>query len=138
LRRKYNAGNKTRRFRSPQRHAQSHVFEFQILDVQADNLRAPEAARESEQDDRLVPERANVPAAHLTQRDDVLSAERPSTLLAPVESTPDAVEGFAERRANLSTPNIYVGTSSFESISAVQTAECAGPRIVELTAPISF
>ena len=78
------------------------------------------------------------PAARLTQRDDVLSAERPSTLLAPVESTPDAVEGFAERRANLSTPNIYVGTSSFESISAVQTAECAGPRIVELTAPISF
>jgi hypothetical protein len=78
------------------------------------------------------------PAARLTQRDDVLSAERPSTLLAPVESTPDAVEGFAERRANLSTTNIYVGTSSFESISAVQTAECAGPRIVELTAPISF
>jgi hypothetical protein len=39
---------------------------------------------------------------------------------------------------NLATPNMYVGTQAFGSINAVQTAEGAGPRIVEFTARISF
>lgn len=39
---------------------------------------------------------------------------------------------------NLATPNMQVGTGSFGSINAVQTAEGAGPRIVEFTARISF
>jgi hypothetical protein len=33
---------------------------------------------------------------------------------------------------------MYVGTQAFGSINAVQTAEGAGPRIVEFTARISF
>ena len=44
------------RLRSPQHHAQSSVFEFQILGVQPDNLRTPEAARKAKKNDRLVTE----------------------------------------------------------------------------------
>ncbi len=39
---------------------------------------------------------------------------------------------------NLLTPNMQVGTPGFGSINAVQNAEGAGPRIVELTARINF
>jgi hypothetical protein len=41
---------------------------------------------------------------------------------------------------NYAPPNMYVtpGTSGFGTISAVQTAEGAGPRMVEFTARITF
>ena len=85
------------RLRAPQDHAQCSVLEFQILEVQADDLRAAEAAGESEQDDRLVPERADIHAEGFAQGDDVLRAQRGSARLARAEFTPDAVEGLDER-----------------------------------------
>jgi hypothetical protein len=39
---------------------------------------------------------------------------------------------------NYAPPAMQVGTSGFGSINAVQTAEGAGPRILEFTARISF
>jgi hypothetical protein len=39
---------------------------------------------------------------------------------------------------NLAPPNMQVGTSGFGTINAVQTAEGAGPRILEFTARITF
>jgi hypothetical protein len=40
--------------------------------------------------------------------------------------------------ANLAPPNTTLTTSSFGKISALQSAEGAGPRSVQLTARISF
>lgn len=85
------------RFRAPQRHAQSFAFEFQILSVQPDDLRTPEAARESEKNDCLVAQRTDVPAERFAKSDDVLGAKRASALLAHGEFAPDAIQGFGER-----------------------------------------
>src|ERR1700690_386172 len=58
------------RLRSPQRHAQRFVFKkFQILGVEPDDLRTPEAASKSEKNDRLVPQRSDVHAEHFAHGD---------------------------------------------------------------------
>src|SRR5271155_5341791 len=86
------------RLRPPQHHAQGSVLEFQILGVQADDLRTPEAARKSKKNDRLVTLRTDVPPEGPAKCYDVPGAERQGTLLPYAEFTADAFEGIGERR----------------------------------------
>ena len=68
------------RFRSAEHYAQHAILEFEIADIERHDFRATEAASESEQNDRFVPDLAQIETEGLADRSDVFRAQRPRTL----------------------------------------------------------